>query len=157
MAAKACGCAGGRCISVLDRPPTVTPPPPRHPPAVPRAEDRSSTRRRHRLLILARALGITAAGTALPGLGHLLLGRRRAGVCVLGIFLLALGGLTVAAVRLGRTGLLQSAVSTPVLAGATVMCVLGGVGWTAVVVWTYLLVRPRALAIGYQVLGAVVA
>jgi LCP family protein required for cell wall assembly len=144
---------------VLDRLPPGTPPPPQRSlaSAVPLAEDQSSTRRCHGLFILARALGITAAGTALPGLGHLLLGRRRAGGCVLGIFLLTLGSLTVAADRLGHTGLLQIAVSTPVLARATVACILAALGWTAVVVWTYLLARPRALAVVYQVLGAVVA
>ena len=144
---------------MLEHLPPVTPPPPQwsQPSAVPPAEDRSSTRRRVPLLILGRALGITAAGTALPGLGHLLLGRRRVGGCILGIFLLTLGGLTIAAVRLGPTGLLQGAVSTPVLARVTAACVLTAVGWTVVVVWTYLLARPRAVAIGYQVLGAVVA
>jgi hypothetical protein len=135
---------------VLERLPPVTPLRRSGSPAsaVPPAANQSSTRRRHPLLILARALGITAAAAALPGLGHLLLGRRQAGGCILGIFLLTLGGLTLAAVRLGRTGLLQSAVSTPALARATIACVLAAVGWAAVVVSTYLLARPRALTIG---------
>jgi hypothetical protein len=138
------------CISVLERLPPVTPLRRSGSPAsaVPPAADPSSRRRRHPLLILARALGITAAATALPGLGHLLLRRRRAGGCILGIFLLTLGGLTLAAVRLGRTGLVQSAVSTPALARATIACVLAAVGWAAVVVSTYLLARPRGLTIG---------
>jgi polyisoprenyl-teichoic acid--peptidoglycan teichoic acid transferase len=105
---------------------------------------------------LGRALRVTAAATVLPGLGHLLLRRPRTGGAILGIVLLGAGALVVALARLGRAGLLRSAVSPPVLNGITVGCVVVGVAWTAVVVRTYLLARPAALPVGRRVVGAAV-
>ena len=64
---------------------------------------------------IGRCLGALVAATALPGLGHVLLGRRRTGAWLMGVF--GAGGiaLLVTAVHLGRAGLLRSLVSPDVL------------------------------------------
>jgi LCP family protein required for cell wall assembly len=105
---------------------------------------------------LGRMLGSAVAATVLPGLGHLLLGRRRTGAALVTIFLLGAGASAVAAARLGRSGLLQSLVSPAALFGVTVGCVSGAVLWAGVVVWTYLLGRPRRLTTAKQLVGAAV-
>src|SRR3954451_19608406 len=79
-----------------------------------------------------RILGSAVAATVLPGLGHLLLGRRRTGAAIVTIFLLGAGASAVAAARLGRTGLLRSLVSPTALFGVTVACVSGAVLWAGV-------------------------
>jgi LCP family protein required for cell wall assembly len=102
------------------------------------------------------ALAVVAAAAALPGLGHLLLGRRRAGAGILAAVLVGVGGLLVAVGRLGRSGLLQALVSTRALFGFAAACVLAALLATAVVVWTYVLTRPRGRRAGHQVVGATV-
>jgi len=103
-----------------------------------------------------RLLGSAVAATVLPGLGHLLLGRRRTGTALVTISLLGAGASAVTAARLGRAGLLQSLVSPRALSGITVACVSVAILWAGVIVWTYVLGRPRRLTTGKQLVGAAV-
>jgi polyisoprenyl-teichoic acid--peptidoglycan teichoic acid transferase len=104
----------------------------------------------------ARALGAVAAAAVLPGLGHFLLGRRRTGTSLGVVVLLAVGALGVTVLRLQRAGLLQILVSTRALRGITVVCASTAVLWTAVIVWTYVLTRPRRRSVVRRVLGGAV-
>src|SRR3954451_7319347 len=91
--------------------------------ALAQGDDASSTGRDRPPAGFGRIVGSAAAATVLPGLGHLLLGRRRTGAALVPIFLVGAGASAVAAARLGRTGLLQSLVSPRALSGITVACV----------------------------------
>jgi LCP family protein required for cell wall assembly len=102
---------------------------------------------------LGRALLATAASAVAPGSGHLMLKRTRIGALILAVFLLVLTGLVALLFSSGRAELLQTALSTNVLVGATVGLVVGGLAWMAVIVHTYLIARPRSLALGRQVIG----
>jgi LCP family protein required for cell wall assembly len=106
---------------------------------------------------VGRSLGAVAAAAALPGLGHVLLGRRRTGVRVMAIFLGGLGVLALVALSLGRAGLLRSLVSPGVLVTVTVACVLIMIAWMAVIMWTFAATDPRTRSIRDQVIGASVA
>ncbi|WP_316688999.1 LCP family protein [Pseudonocardia sp. H11422] len=103
---------------------------------------------------LGQALGITAAATALPGLGHLILRRRRTGAAILGLFGLGIVALVVAGLTTDRNELLETVLSTRFLGAAAVVSLLAAVGWIAVIVRTYVLARPKRLSTGRRVLGA---
>jgi LCP family protein required for cell wall assembly len=106
---------------------------------------------------VGRSLGAVAAAAALPGLGHVLLGRRRTGAWVMGVFAGGAVALVVAAVHLGRAGLLRSLVSPDVLLAVSVACVLVMVAWMAVIMWTYAATEPGGRSRPHQVLGVVVS
>ncbi len=61
--------------------------------------------------------------------------------------------ITVIAVRTDRAELLQHLVSAPTLVAVTVVCLLAAAAWTAVIVRTYQLARPRSWSNGRQVVG----
>jgi LCP family protein required for cell wall assembly len=113
----------------------------------------STTRDDGRPPTLPRALLVVASAVMLPGLGHLLLGRSRTGGAIMAAFLLGATGLGLAAARADRADLLQSLVSTPVLITITVVCALVALAWTATVVRTYVLARPRPLRATQRVVG----
>jgi LCP family protein required for cell wall assembly len=104
---------------------------------------------------LGAALLATAAATAAPGAGHLILGRKRTGAIVLGLFLMMVGTVVVVAMNLGRTALLENLLSTRTLVTATVALLVVGLLWIAVILRTYLLARPDGLPAGQQTVGAV--
>ncbi|AEA23850.1 cell envelope-related transcriptional attenuator [Pseudonocardia dioxanivorans CB1190] len=104
---------------------------------------------------LGAALGITAASTLVPGSGHLILGRRRAGTAILTVFLLAIAALVTLAL-VGRSTLIESALSARVLAGVAVVVLAAALGWIVVIVRTWALARPPGMKTGQQALGTLV-
>jgi polyisoprenyl-teichoic acid--peptidoglycan teichoic acid transferase len=105
---------------------------------------------------LGHALLATAAATIAPGSGHLMIGHKRTGGLILGVFLLIVGTVVVVALNLGRTALLQNLLSTRNLVILIGVLVVGGLLWIATILRTYLLVRPKGLPVGPQALGALV-
>ena len=104
---------------------------------------------------LGAALGITAASTVAPGSGHLILGRRRTGLPILITYVLAIVALVLLAF-LGRSALIESALSAHVLAAIAVVVLAAALGWIVVIVRTWALARPPGLPTGRKVLGTVV-
>jgi LCP family protein required for cell wall assembly len=117
----------------------------------------SGSARRPRRVGIGRSLGAVVAAAAVPGLGHVVLGRRRTGAWVMGIFLVGAAALAATAAHLGRAGLLRSLVSPGVLLAVTVLCVLVMIAWIAVIMWTFVATGPRARSTRDQVLGTAVA
>ncbi|HEX5811684.1 MAG TPA: LCP family protein [Pseudonocardia sp.] len=117
----------------------------------------SGSARRPRPVGIGRSLGAVAAAAAVPGLGHVVLGRRRTGAWVMGIFLVGAAATAGTAAHLGRAGLLRSVVSPGVLLVVSVLCVLVMIAWMAVVMWTFVATDPRARSPREQVLCATVA
>jgi LCP family protein required for cell wall assembly len=105
---------------------------------------------------LGPALLATAAATIAPGSGHLIVGHKRTGGVILGVFLLIVGAVVVLALNLGRTALLESLISTRNLVILIGVLVVGGLLWIATILRTYLLARPKGLPAGPQVLGVLV-
>lgn len=105
---------------------------------------------------LGSALLTTAAATVAPGLGHLILGRRRTGVLLLGAFLLGVLGVVALATAVPSSELLERLLSTRVLIVAAVSLLAASLAWIAVIVRTYLLARPRGMRPGRRILGATV-
>ena len=114
-------------------------------------EDDPPPRRRS----LGKALLATLAATVLPGTGHLIL-RRRTGWFILGLFLLAVGGLAAIVLSAGRAALLQSVLSSRTLVVIALGCLLAALLWVATIVRTYLIARPSGLAVGQQLVGVLV-
>lgn len=104
---------------------------------------------------LGAALGITAASTVAPGSGHLILGRRRTGLPILITYVLAIVALVLLAF-LGRSALIESALSAHVLAAIAVVVLAAALGWIVVIVRTWALARPPGLPTGRKVVGTVV-
>lgn len=106
---------------------------------------------------LGRALLTTAAAAAAPGLGHLILRRRRTGVPIFGAFLL--GVLCVAALALvvPSSEVIERLLDTRVLTAIAIGLTAVALGWVTVIARTYVLARPARLRTGQRVLGATVA
>lgn len=105
---------------------------------------------------LTGALVITALSALLPGTGHLILRRRKAGLVLVS---LALVGLLVAALTVllvPRAALVEYALSSRSLAVVIIGCLLAAMAWLVVILRTYDLARPRRLAGGQQAVGAMV-
>lgn len=119
----------------------------------PRAEKQRRDRRSFR-----GSLGLTAASTVLPGSG--LLGARRAATRILGLTT-ALLAIAVGA-YVGRMALVSPerlavmAVTPDVLLAASGALMVVGVVWAALIAFTHLATRPRALNTGKRALGALV-
>ena len=105
---------------------------------------------------LGQALLATAAATVVPGTGHLMLGRRRNGTLIVGVFVLLVLALILLATTASRTTLLSNLLSARVLVLIGIGLLVGAIAWIAVIVRTYLLARPRSLATGPQAIGVVV-
>jgi LCP family protein required for cell wall assembly len=103
---------------------------------------------------LRRALLTAAAATIAPGSGHLLLGRRRSGGVILGLFLVAVITVVVLVVALPRSNLIETVLSTRMLIIGVAACLVAGLAWMFVIVRTYLLARPRRLTAGRRAVGA---
>ncbi|RBY92187.1 LytR family transcriptional regulator [Blastococcus sp. TBT05-19] len=98
------------------------------------------------------ALGWTALGTLLPGVGYLAAGRRRLGAVVLGIFLVLVAGVVWLATG-GRRFAARTAVDTDVLLWATVGIGVLALLWVVVVVTGYRMLLPRPTSGGRHVVG----
>ncbi|MGI5128593.1 LCP family protein [Pseudonocardia sp. CA-107938] len=105
---------------------------------------------------LKSALLATAAATVVPGSGHLMLGRRRTGTLIVGVFALLVLAMVLLATTASRTTLLSNLLSARVLIVIGVGIVAAAVAWIAVIVRTYLIARPRSLAAGPQAVGVLV-
>ena len=109
---------------------------------VPPAAARTGPRRPR---TLRRALLATAAATAAPGSGHLMLHRRRTGGLILGTFVVTVVALLLLGLTLRRSDLLATLTSTRVLVLGAAGCVLGAAAWIAVVIRTWVVAQPRGL------------
>ncbi|MBK9158622.1 MAG: LCP family protein [Propionibacteriaceae bacterium] len=99
------------------------------------------------------AVLFTIVGTALPGLGLLRAGHRRAGTIVLTCALILVGGIAaIAAFR--RQWLLDAAVNPTVLVGIAAFLLIAGLTWGVVVVATHLSLRPRPATTSQRAIGA---
>jgi LCP family protein required for cell wall assembly len=114
-------------------------------------DDRADGRRS-----LGSALLAAAASTVAPGSGHLIVGHKRTGGVILGIFLLIVGAAVVAFLNLGKTALLGSLLSSNNLLVLIGVLVVGGLAWIATILRAYLIARPKGLPIGPQAIGALV-
>lgn len=111
---------------------------------------RSGARRRR---TMGGALLTTLASTVLPGSGHLLLRRFRAGAAILAVFLAAVAVLLAFVVRSDRSALLGTLLSSAALRIGIIGLVVVALAWMAVVVRTYQLARPTRLGTGQRLLG----
>lgn len=119
-----------------------------------RRVQRTTPQRRGDQRTLQRALLAAGAATFAPGAGHLLLGRRRSGAALLGLFVFCLVALLVLATTLPRAQLLENLLSTRVLIVGAIGCLGVAAAWMGVIVHTYLIGRPARLRTGQRVLGA---
>lgn len=114
---------------------------------------RSAGRRAHkRAGSLTRALTLTTVSLMLPGIGHIIAGRRRVGGIVLAIFCMLLAVLALTFLRF-RTDLLRLSVQPEWLVALVATAAVIFLAWIAVVVRTYLLLRPLGLTMPRRLLG----
>ncbi len=106
-------------------------------------------RRKHPL---ARALGITALGAVVPGLGLLVAGRRLLGLMVLSVFAFLVGALTYVALA-GRDAAMHWLVQPDVLRVVAIALPTLGLAWVVVILATYRSLRPRHTTLAQRVLG----
>lgn len=103
------------------------------------------------------AMGLTVAGTIIPGVGLLAAGRRKLGLTALGAFTL-LVGTTVYLATAGRRTVLHWTVQPDALTALAIVLPLLGVAWGAMTVLTYQSLRPRTNGTRRRLLsGCVVA
>ncbi|MEE2037953.1 LCP family protein [Nocardiopsis sp. CT-R113] len=114
-------------------------------------------------LSTGRALLWTAASVPLPGLAHLRMRRRVAGVLILGLYLAGIAALAVWAWRIGahESGpmalIAGMAVQSRWLLGAMGLVFVVAVLWLAIVLHSWAITRPRGGPLGRRVLsGSVV-
>jgi LCP family protein required for cell wall assembly len=99
------------------------------------------------------ALGLTAASVVVWGVAHLAAGRRLVGFLLMALFALLLGGAIIVVLDF-QEKLKQIAVERDWLAGITVGILVLALVWVAIVVRSYLVVRPSGLAGAPRVLAA---
>src|SRR5215211_5950378 len=111
-------------------------------PAAPVAPTRTATQTTPAPRTFRRAVALTVAGTAIPGLG-LIAGRRRIiGSIILGLFVAGLLALGVYA-AFDSQGLLARAVDPTTLRGAAVAFLVLGLVWVAVIIASHLSLRDH--------------
>jgi LCP family protein required for cell wall assembly len=96
---------------------------------------------RYRGFGLPSSIALTLASALLWGVAHLATDRRRTGLALMSAYVLMLAVLLSIATALG-TKLLSLAVQPAWLTALTVLLAVIAIVWTAVIVWSYLLVRP---------------
>jgi polyisoprenyl-teichoic acid--peptidoglycan teichoic acid transferase len=101
---------------------------------------------------LWHALGLTAASAVVWGVAHLVAGRRVAGFLLMAMLVLLLGGAIVVVLDF-RDDLQQVAVQRDWLFGITIGILVLALLWAAIVVRSYLVVRPRGLGRASRVLA----
>ena len=82
---------------------------------------------------LGRALLAAAAATVAPGSGHLVLGHRRAGAAILGVFLAALAALGFVATTVPRSSLIQTMLSSRSLVLGALVCLAVALAWIGII------------------------
>jgi LCP family protein required for cell wall assembly len=93
---------------------------------------------------VAGALALTFVATLVWGFAHLWMGRRKAGLFLLGLYWLMVAA-TIAVVTIFRQELLQWSVRPELLTAVTIGSLVLGVIWVAVVIRSYQIARPRGL------------
>jgi polyisoprenyl-teichoic acid--peptidoglycan teichoic acid transferase len=93
---------------------------------------------------VAGALALTLVSTLLWGFAHLWMGRRKAGLFLLGLYWLMAAAM-VAVVTIFRRDLLQWSVRPDLLSAVTIGSLVLGAVWLAVVIRSYHVARPRGL------------
>jgi LCP family protein required for cell wall assembly len=101
---------------------------------------------------LGHALGLTVASAVVWGVAHVFAGRRVVGFLLMGLFATLAGGVIVVVLDFPGS-LRQIAVRRDWLAGITVAILVLALVWATVVVRSYQVVRPRALAGAARVLA----
>ncbi|WP_246609552.1 LCP family glycopolymer transferase [Nonomuraea rhizosphaerae] len=101
---------------------------------------------RQRRFGLASSIALTLASAMLWGVAHLATERRRTGLALMAAYVLMLALILTVVTALGAK-LLTLAVQPAWLTALTVLLAVIALAWTAVIVWSYLLVRP-ATAVG---------
>jgi LCP family protein required for cell wall assembly len=99
------------------------------------------------------ALGLTAASVVVWGVAHLAAGRRLVGFLLMALLAILIGGATIVVLDF-RENLKQIAVERDWLAGITIGILVLAIIWAAIVVRSYLVVRPSGLAGAPRVLAA---
>ncbi|MDN3352454.1 LCP family protein [Actinomadura sp. DC4] len=99
------------------------------------------------------ALGLTAASVVVWGVAHLAAGRRLAGFLLMTLLAFLIGGAIIVVLDF-REDLKQIAVERDWLAGITIGILVLALIWAAIVVRSYLVVRPHGLAGAPRVLAA---
>ena len=101
---------------------------------------------------LWHALGLTAASAVVWGVAHLVAGRRVTGFLLMALLVLLVGGAIIVVLDF-RDDLQQVAVQRDWLAGITIGILVLALLWAAIVVRSYLVVRPRGLGGASKVLA----
>jgi polyisoprenyl-teichoic acid--peptidoglycan teichoic acid transferase len=101
-----------------------------------------------------RALLAAAAATIAPGSGHLMLGHRRSGAAILGVFLAGLAAVVALLLTVPRANLIQTVLSSRSLIIGAAVCMVAALAWIGVIIRTYLIGRPAALDPGRRAIGA---
>jgi polyisoprenyl-teichoic acid--peptidoglycan teichoic acid transferase len=101
---------------------------------------------------LWHALGLTAASAVVWGVAHLAAGRRLTGFLLMALLVLLLGAAIIVVLDF-RDDLQQVAVQRDWLAGITIGILVLALLWAAIVVRSYLVVRPRGLGGASRVLA----
>ncbi len=106
------------------------------------------------------AVGWTLLGTLIPGLGYLRAGRRVLGGIILGLVVVAIGGVAALAVLYPgglKQALLSSAVlNQTVLYGVAAALLVIALAWVIMITTTHLSLRPRPATVVQRVVGGVV-
>lgn len=100
----------------------------------------------------ARTVGLTIAGTVLPGFGLIAAKRKAIGGVILGIFLAALAGLGIWA-AIDAKGLVALAVKPSALKAISVALIVIAVVWVAVVIGTHLNLRSKRITQAQRLIG----
>ncbi|MFI6291550.1 LCP family protein [Nonomuraea sp. NPDC050790] len=101
-------------------------------------------------------IGWTLLSVLVPGAAHLRAGRRRTGFVILALYVLLLAALTTVVLVNGKQ-LAGLALDPSWLTGLIIGCVAGGLAWPAVVIASYVVMRPGSLPRRAQAATGVVA
>lgn len=100
-------------------------------------------------------IGWTIASIVLPGAAHVRAGRKRTGLIMMGIFGVLLIGAVIALINVkALAGLLLDPTWLTVIMS---LCVVGGLAWAAVVISSYIVLRPSKLGSRGQLATGAVA
>jgi LCP family protein required for cell wall assembly len=99
-------------------------------------------------------IGWTALSVILPGAAHVRAGWRRTGFALMGLYIAIVLGLVVLS-RIADTALLARALDW--LGTITVVSLVAAVAWFALIVHSYVALRPGGLSSGAQILSGVTA
>ncbi|MFC4585534.1 LCP family protein [Sphaerisporangium corydalis] len=104
----------------------------------------------------AAVIGWTALSAVLPGSAHLRAGRRRTGFALLGTYVLAVAALAFAAFT-ANAELAGRLLDPAWLRGITIAAVVAALGWFALLVRSYVILRPGELSQTGQIISGILA